>query len=59
MPNGGLHLDLTWDAGLALGLELNLEFSLDGGRLGEKLRRGLRWCLWRLRWLRLLLDVDL
>lgn len=65
VPYGGLYLDLPWDAGWALGLELHLQFSLDGGRLGEELRRGLRrrWCLARLRrgrgWLRLLLDVDL
>lgn len=62
MPDWGLDLDLTWDPGLALGLELHLEFSLDGGRLGEELRGGLRGRslarLWRLRrWLRL--DVHL
>lgn len=61
MPYGGLYLDLAWDAGRALGLELHLEFRLDGGRLGEELRRGLsgRWCLARLRRGRGLLDVDL
>lgn len=53
MPDRGLHLDLTRDPGLALGLELHLEFSLDRGRLREELRGGLRGRglarLWRLR----------